>query len=74
MMIKEFENDIINIDEVFDKIDEWKFFFNNNVKIMKEEKDFFTEKDINKEKIKIKKLQKMTKLLKQLEDLQSSLY
>ena len=73
-MIKEFENDIINIDEVFDKIDEWKFFFNNNVKIMKKEKDFFTEEDIKNEKRKIKKLEKMIKLLKQLEDLQSSLY
>lgn len=74
MMIKEFENDIVDVDEVFDKIDEWKFFFNNNVKIMKKEKDFFNEEDINNEKRKIKKLQKMTKLLKQLEDLQSSLY
>lgn len=73
-MIKEFESDVINVDDVLDKIDEWKFVFNNNVKIMKEEKDFFTEEDINKEKIKIKKIQKMTKLLKQLEDLQSSLY
>lgn len=73
-MIKEFENDIVNIDDVLDEIDNWKFFFNNNVKIMKKEKDFFTEKDINNEKIKIQKLQKMTKLLKQLEDLQSSLY
>ena len=73
-MIKEFENDIINIDEVLDGIDTWKFFFNNNVKIMKKEKDFFTEEDINNEKIKIQKLEKMTKLLKQLETLQSSLY
>ena len=73
-MIKEFENDIINIDEVLDGIDTWKFFFNNNVKIMKKEKDFFTEEDIKNEKIKIQKLEKMTKLLKQLETLQSSLY
>ena len=73
-MIKEFENDIINIDDVLDEIDTWKFFFNNNVKIMKKEKDFFTEEDIKKEKIKIQKLEKMTKLLKQLEDLQSYLY
>ena len=73
-MIKEFENDIINIDDVLDEIDTWKFFFNNNVKIMKKEKDFFTEEDINKEKIKIQKLQKMMKLVKQLENLQSSLY
>ena len=73
-MIKEFENDIINIDDVLDEIDTWKFHFNNNVKIMKKEKDIFTEEDINNEKRKIQKLQKMTKLLKQLEDLQSSLY
>ena len=73
-MIKEFENDIINIDNVLDEIDTWKFFFDNNVKIMKKEKDFFTEDDIKNEKIKIKKLEKMTKLLKQLETLQSSLY
>ena len=73
-MIKEFENDIINIDDVLDEIDTWKFHFNNNVKIMKEEKDIFTEEDINNEKRKIQKLQKMTKLLKQLEELQSSLY
>ena len=73
-MIKEFENDIINVDDILDEVNTWKFFFNNNVKIMKKEKDFFTEEDINNEKIKIQKLQKMTKLLKQLEDLQSSLY
>lgn len=73
-MIKEFENDIINIDEVLDEVDTWKFFFNNNMKIMKKEKDFFTEEDIKNEKIKIQKLEKMKKLLKQLEELQSSLY
>ena len=73
-MIREFENDIINVDDILDKVDTWKFLFNNNVKIMEKEKDFFTEKDIKNEKIKIKKLEKMTKLLKQLEDLQSYLY
>ena len=73
-MIREFENDIIDIEEILYEVTTWRFFFENNVKIMKKENDFFTEEDINNEKIKVKKIKKMIKLVKQLEDLQDSLY